>query len=51
MKASSTWKDVLVALAHCELSAAYDCLGNLRVSARGGWAVLLLVVAILMITR
>jgi hypothetical protein len=51
MKTNSTWKDVFVSVAHCELSAAYDCLGNLRVSAKGGLAVLLLVAAALTIWR
>jgi len=51
MKSGSTWKDVFVSIANCELSAAYDCLGNIRVSARGGLAVLLLVAAVLVVWR
>jgi hypothetical protein len=49
MKSNPSWKDVLVSITHCELNAAYDRLGNLRVSARGGLAVLLLAVAVLVI--
>jgi hypothetical protein len=51
MKSNPTWKDVFVSVANCELSAAYDCLGNLRVSARGGLAVLLLVAVALAVWR
>jgi hypothetical protein len=51
MKTSSTWKDVLVSVAHCELSAAYDCLGNLKVSARGGFAVMVLVAAVVVLMQ
>lgn len=36
-----SWKTVLGALIRCEISASYDWLGNLRVSAKGALAVVM----------
>jgi len=47
----STWKEVIVSISRCELSAAYDCLGNIRISAQGGLAVVLLVGGVLAFWR
>lgn len=37
-----TWKHILGALIRCEISASYDWLGNIRVSAKGIIAVIIL---------
>jgi hypothetical protein len=37
-----TWKIILGALIRCEISASRDCLGNIRVSAKGVIAVIIL---------
>lgn len=36
-----SWKSVLGALIRCELSASYDWLGNVRISAKGALAVII----------
>ena len=37
-----TWKSILGLLIRCEISASRDCLGNVRVSAKGAIAVIML---------
>jgi hypothetical protein len=39
---SMNWKPVLLALFRCEILGSYDCLGNIRVSAKGALAVIVL---------
>ena len=37
-----SWKSILGSLIRCEISASYDWLGNIRVSAKGALAVIVL---------
>jgi hypothetical protein len=36
-----SWKSVLGTLIRCEISASYDWLGNIRISAKGALAVII----------
>ena len=42
-----TWKAILGALIRCEISASYDRVGNIRVTAKGAVAVLVLLLVFL----
>jgi hypothetical protein len=37
-----SWKSILGSLIRCEISASYDWLGNIRISAKGAIAVIVL---------
>jgi hypothetical protein len=37
-----SWKSLLGSLVRCEISASYDWLGNVRISAKGAVAVIVL---------
>ena len=41
-----SWNSILGCLIRCEISASYDCLGNIRLSAKGAIAVVVLGLAL-----